>query len=107
MYKRQVQDGGQLLTGYRLVGGEGGAGHALHYAPDQAITREQLASILYRYAKWLGFSGYGSDISGYTDAGKVSSYAYDAMSWAVRSGVVTGTSARVLDPQEMCIRDSP
>lgn len=69
------------------------------FAPDQAITREQLASILYRYAKWLGFSGYGSDISGYTDAGKVSSYAYDAMSWAVRSGVVTGTSARVLDPQ--------
>lgn len=69
------------------------------FAPDQAITREQLASILYRYAKWLGFSGYGSDISGYTDAGKVSSYAYDAMSWAVRAGVVTGTSARVLDPQ--------
>ena len=69
------------------------------FAPNQAITREQLASILYRYAKWLGFSGYGSDISGYTDAGKVSSYAYDAMSWAVRSGVVTGTSAKVLDPQ--------
>lgn len=72
---------------------------ATTFAPDQAITREQLASILYRYAKWLGFSGYGSDISGYTDAGKVSSYAYDAMSWAVRTGVVTGTSARVLDPQ--------
>lgn len=72
---------------------------ATTFAPDQAITREQLASILYRYAKWLGFSGYGSDISGYTDAGKVSSYAYDAMSWAVRSGVVTGTSAKVLDPQ--------
>lgn len=72
---------------------------ATTFAPDQAITREQLASILYRYTKWLGFSGYGSDISGYTDAGKVSSYAYDAMSWAVRSGVVTGTSARVLDPQ--------
>lgn len=72
---------------------------ATTFAPNQAITREQLASILYRYAKWLGFSGYGSDISGYTDAGKVSSYAYDAMSWAVRSGVVTGTSARVLDPQ--------
>lgn len=69
------------------------------FAPDQAITREQLASILYRYAKWLGFSGAGSDISGYTDAGKVSSYAYDAMSWAVKTGVVTGTSARVLDPQ--------
>lgn len=69
------------------------------FAPNQAITREQLASILYRYAKWLGFSGAGSDISGYTDAGKVSSYAYDAMSWAVKTGVVTGTSARVLDPQ--------
>ena len=69
------------------------------FAPNQAITREQLASILYRYAKWLGFSGAGSDISGYTDAGKVSSYAYDAMCWAVRTGVVTGSSARVLDPQ--------
>lgn len=72
---------------------------ATTFAPDQAITREQLASILYRYAKWLGFSGYGSDISGYTDAGKVSSYAYDAMSWAVRSGVVTGTSAGSSSPQ--------
>lgn len=74
------------------------------FAPDQAITREQLASILYRYARWLGFSGYGTDISGYTDAGKVSSYAYDAMSWAVRTGVVTGTSAKVLDPQGTATR---
>lgn len=74
------------------------------FAPDQAITREQLASILYRYAKWLGFSGYGSDISGYTDAGKVSGYAYDAMCWAVKTGVVTGTSAKVLDPQGTATR---
>ena len=74
------------------------------FAPDQAITREQLASILYRYARWLGFSGYGSDISGYTDAGKVSDYAYDAMCWAVKTGVVTGTSAKVLDPQGTATR---
>lgn len=74
------------------------------FAPDQAITREQLASILYRYARWLGFSGTGTDISGYTDAGKVSGYAYDAMCWAVRSGVVTGTSAKVLDPQGTATR---
>lgn len=74
------------------------------FAPDQAITREQLASILYRYAKWLGFSGTGTDISGYTDAGKVSDYAYDAMCWAVKTGVVTGTSAKVLDPQGTATR---
>ncbi len=74
------------------------------FAPDQAITREQLASILYRYARWLGFSGTGSDISGYTDAGKVSGYAYDAMCWAVKTGVVTGTSAKVLDPQGTATR---
>lgn len=74
------------------------------FAPDQAITREQLASILYRYAKWLGFSGTGTDISGYTDAGKVSGYAYDAMCWAVKTGVVTGTSAKVLDPQGTATR---
>lgn len=74
------------------------------FAPDQAITREQLASILYRYARWLGFSGYGTDISGYTDAGKVSGYAYDAMCWAVKTGVVTGTSAKVLDPQGTATR---
>lgn len=74
------------------------------FAPDQAITREQLASILYRYARWLGFSGYGADISGYTDAGKVSGYAYDAMCWAVKTGVVTGTSAKVLDPQGTATR---
>lgn len=74
------------------------------FAPDQAITREQLASILYRYARWLGFSGTGTDISGYTDAGKVSGYAYDAMCWAVKTGVVTGTSAKVLDPQGTATR---
>ncbi len=74
------------------------------FAPDQAITREQLASILYRYARWLGFSGTGTDISGYTDAGKVSDYAYDAMCWAVKTGVVTGTSAKVLDPQGTATR---
>ena len=74
------------------------------FAPNQAITREQLAAILYRYAKWLGFSGAGSDISGYADAGKVSGYAYDAMCWAVRSGVVTGTTSTRLDPQGTATR---
>ena len=69
------------------------------YAPDTAITREQLAAILYRYGDYKGYdmTGAGS-LSGYTDGGATSSWAIQSMEWAVGVGLVSGKSANVLDP---------
>ena len=64
------------------------------------ITREQLAAMLYRYAKLKGYDVSASaDISGYTDASGVSSWATDAMRWAVGTGLINGRTATTLAPQ--------
>lgn len=64
------------------------------------ITREQLAAMLYRYAKLKGYDVSASaDISGYTDASSVSGWATDAMSWAVGAGLINGRTATTLAPQ--------
>ena len=63
------------------------------------ITREQLAAMLYRYAKLKGYDVSASaDISGYTDASGVSGWAKEAMQWAVGSGLIQG-SGNALTPQ--------
>ena len=64
------------------------------------ITREQLAAMLYRYAKAKGYDVSASaDISGYTDASSASSWAVDAMRWAVGAGLINGRTATTLAPQ--------
>ena len=64
------------------------------------ITREQLAAMLYRYVKLKGYDVSASaDISGYTDASSVSSWATDAMRWAVSAGLINGRTATTLAPQ--------
>lgn len=70
--------------------------------PDRAITREELAVMLYRYADppAAGTSGLDS----YADAGRVSSWARDAMAWAVANGVVTGFTDNTLRPQATATR---
>lgn len=69
------------------------------FGPDDAITREQLSAILYRYAKLKGMDLSASDtLESFTDAGSVSSYAQDAMRWAVGSGLISGKGSGILDP---------
>ncbi len=69
------------------------------FGPDDTITREQMAAILYRYARYKGYDlSARTDLSGYTDAGQVSAYATDPMTWAVGSGLITGTSGTTLSP---------
>lgn len=64
------------------------------------ITREQLAAMLYRYAKLKGYDVSASaDISGYTDASSVSGWSTDAMRWAVSAGLINGRTATTLAPQ--------
>lgn len=73
---------------------------ATSFAPNNPITREQMATILYRYAdnQHYDTSAWAS-LSVYTDAGQISSYADDAMRWACGAGLLTGTSATTLSPK--------
>ena len=68
------------------------------------ITREQLAAMLYRYAKMKGYDVSASaSLSGYTDASSVSGWAKEAMQWAVGSGLIQG-SGNALTPQANAAR---
>ena len=74
---------------------------ATSFNPNGNVTREQVASILYRYASYKGMSTAATgSLSSYTDASKVSSYANTALTWAVGKGIITSTSstAKVLTP---------
>ena len=69
------------------------------FDPNAPVTREQIASILYRYATYLGMDvSARSELSGYGDAGKISNYAKEAMSWAVATGLIRGITGTVLSP---------
>ena len=66
------------------------------FAPGNNITREQLATILYRYAQAKGYDVSASaDLSGYPDAGQVQDYAQPAMAWAVAEGIVEGVDGNL------------
>lgn len=65
------------------------------FSPNSAVTREQIAAILYRYAGSPKTSG---NLNGYTDRAKVSAYAETAMAWAVKNGIITGKGAYTLAP---------
>ena len=63
---------------------------------DQPLTREQLATMLYRYAGQPSTAG---SLSAFPDGGQVSGYAAQAMAWAVENGLIGGTGAGTLNPQ--------
>ena len=66
------------------------------FAPNSPITREQLATILYRYAEYKEYSVKDTnDLAKFPDAGSVSSYATDAMKWAVGAGLVNGMDGKL------------
>lgn len=70
------------------------------FGPNDNITREQMAAILYRYASYKGYSvTASSNTSSYSDASQISSYAQTAMSWANATGLITGTSSTTLAPK--------
>ena len=69
------------------------------------VTREQLAAILYRYAKLKGYDTSKSNkLDSFKDAGKVSSWAVEAMQWANAEGLINGKSNSMLDPQGKATR---
>lgn len=69
------------------------------FEPDGQITREQLATILYRYADFLGLdTSAAGALSQFSDGDKVSAWAEEAMQWAVGSGLLTGKGNGTVDP---------
>lgn len=78
------------------------------FDPDAKITREQLAAVLYRYAGKVGMDVTArADLKLFPDAGSVSAYATDALSWCVANGIVNGTlehGTAYLDPQGSATR---
>jgi len=68
--------------------------------PEEDITREQVATLLYRYA---GKPAADGDLSAYADADSISTWAVDAVKWAVKEGILNGAGGNIL-PQETATR---
>lgn len=69
------------------------------FGPDDSVTRDQLATILYRYAVSQGMDVTGGvELTAYTDADQVPAYSLEAMQWAVGTGLITGRSETTVAP---------
>lgn len=78
---------------------------ATEFAPDDPITREQFAAILWRYAQSKGYDVSASaDLTGFLDYGQISEYALPALQWAVGAGVMSGRGDGILAPQGTATR---
>lgn len=80
---------------------------ALGVEPAAPVTRQQLATVLYRYAQEQQMDmriGENTDLSSYTDAGEISEYAIAAMQYAVGVGLLNGKTATTVNPQENLTR---
>lgn len=83
-----------------IVGGYGNG----KFGPEDPITREQLATILYRYASFKGYDvSARADLSGFDDTDSVSAYAKDAMRWANAKGFIQGHDTK-LTPKSNAVR---
>lgn len=70
------------------------------FRPNDVITREQMAAILYNYADYKGYDvSARADLSDYADAASISSWAEDVLAWANAEGLINGMTATTIDPQ--------
>ena len=76
------------------------------FGPNDPITREQLAVMLYRYAQHEGYDTTqgGMAIREYADYDQISDFAREALDWAVSAGIINGTSATTLSPSGSATR---
>ncbi|MCD8016816.1 MAG: S-layer homology domain-containing protein [Oscillospiraceae bacterium] len=79
---------------------------AYEFAPQENITREQIASMLYRYAIYKGMDAVTleENLLSFSDYEDISSYAVSAMNWAVGLNLITGIDASTLSPTESATR---
>ena len=89
-------------TSEGIVGGYGGG----VFGPDDAITREQLAVMLWRFAQHAGYDTTqgGMAIREYVDYEQISDFALEALNWAVSAGIINGTSTTTLSPSGSATR---
>ena len=96
---------GSFYERYVAWGAESGIVHGVGnsaFAPNQDVTREQIATFLYRMAKYQKMTDGSYDESGlssFKDSAKVSLFAREAMSWAVNVGILQGDDQGCLNPQ--------
>ena len=88
-------------AGEGIVSGYGNG----EFGPEDLITREQMALILYGYAQYKGYDvSAGGELSSFTDGASTSGWAAEAVRWAVGSGLLSGKGGGVLDPQGTATR---
>lgn len=84
-----------IITGYTDSG---------KFGPSDLITREQMATLMYRYADYKGYDiADCADLSIYPDAGNIQSFAEDSICWAVATGIITGDNGKI-NPQSSANR---
>ena len=75
------------------------------FGPDDPVTREQIAAILYRYARYKGADTTArADLSRYSDAGQISTWAKDAFGWVNARSIINGIGDSVLAPKSSATR---
>ena len=83
-----------------IVGGIGDG----KFDPEGKITREQMATILFRYANWKGIdTSKRGDLNAFPDGGKVAGWAKEAMQWTVAEKIIGGSDGKLL-PQGSATR---
>ena len=104
-----VKEGQWYAEAVRWAAGEGivNGVSETEFAPNAAVTREQLAAILHRYAQHKGYDvsiGESTNILSYSDFASISEYAISAMQWACGEGIITGVTESTLEPQGTATR---
>ena len=88
-------------SGTGIVAGYGDG----RFGPQDPVTREQLALMLYQYAQMLGMDTQGRGaLSRFTDGGQVAPWAVDAVAWALDAGLLSGRPDGKLDPAGIATR---
>ena len=90
-----------------IVGYTDGITGEMIFCPNDSVTREQLATMMYRYAKYMKVDvsvGESTNVLSYDDSFSISSWAASAIQWSVGSGLMGGRTAHTLDPKANATR---
>lgn len=85
-----------IITGYSDSG---------MFGPNDAVTREQMAALMYRYAAYKGYDiADQTDIHRFPDAGDVQEFAKKAISWTVKVGIISGDNGNLIHRVLLTVR---
>lgn len=76
-----------------------------HFRPDEAMSREELVAVFYRYAKYKGYDTEDrEDLNDFIDSSDVQPYAVEALRWAIAAGLINGFEDSTIRPSVSCER---